>query len=755
VATVVDAETGEPLAGVNVVVRGTTLGGATGDDGRATLRDVPAGTQTFAARFVGYRTQRQTLDVAAGETVSLEFSLQPAPIGLRGVEVTALGPDLQPTDAVSQEQIREADVADTGGLLRGLPGIDAVRRGPLGFDPNVRGLTGTQVGTYVDGMRSFPAGPLRMDSPLSHVDPSAVSSVEVVKGPYALTWGPGNLSAIRVQKRGDNPPNRRATGSITTGYDTNVQGVETTGFVMGRFGSEGRMSYAVNGAWRRGDDYDAGDGTVVPGAYVSGEGRGRVGIRLSETSTLDVSGGYQEQRDIDYPGRLLNATFFKTGMGQLRYTYAPDDGRLQTLEVRAHAQQTLHEMDNEGKPTFEAGQFPNGNPRPPLRIGVNAEIQNFGGRIAADLSPSDAWTVKVGGDLLHTFRDAVRPFQAVMPDGSRVTPGFYNSAQVWPGVTITQGGGFLNLERHIGAVTIAATGRLDLAGADARSPSDPFLENAEATPSDLEQQDVMGSGALTVTVPLTERWTVSLGGGSVARPPTALERYADRFPATKAQTSAEFQGNPFLDPERSTQADLWLKGGGPGWNLRLSGFARRLSNDVTLSPTDIDPLLPLSPDTVFRYVNGTATFYGAEVQGALSLAEPLRLRARGSWLWGQDEELDEPALGVSPPQATLGARWTLPGLPAPVTNAYLDAQLTAVAEQDRVATARGETPTDGYATVDVKAGLRFTRRIGVEVGAENLLDAAYTNHLNANNPFTGARVPEPGRVVSLDVTVEF
>jgi iron complex outermembrane receptor protein len=32
---------------------------------------------------------------------------------------------------------------------------------------------------------------------------------------------------------------------------------------------------------------------------------------------------------------------------------------------------------------------------------------------------------------------------------------------------------------------------------------------------------------------------------------------------------------------------------------------------------------------------------------------------------------------------------------------------------------------------------------------------SYTNHLNARNPFSGARVPEPGRVVTTNLTVQF
>jgi iron complex outermembrane receptor protein len=650
-------------------------------------------------------------------------------------------------------------VADAGGLMRSIPGIGAARRGPLGLDPNVRGLSETEVGVYIDGVRSFPAGPLRMDSPLSHLDPSAVASVDVVKGPYALTWGPGNMSAVRVTKRGDDPPRTPLTGSVHTGYDTNLQAVETTGFAMGR---QGRWFYSANGAWRTGDDYDSGSDAVTPAGYTSGEGRGRIGVDLSARSTLSVSGGYQEQRDIDYPGRLLNANFFRTGTGQIAYAFSQNQGLLRGLDVQASAQQTLHGMDNEGKPTFEAGRDAEGNVvRPPLRVGVDAEIQTYSGRAAADLRLGSAWDATVGADVLHTYRDARRPFRAVMMDGTRVIPPFYRDAtgdpldRVWPGATLTQEGAFVNASRRAGPLQLSATTRLDFAQADADAPTAVFLENADATPTDLAQNDVMLSGALTVSLPVDAVWTVAGGVGSVARPPDALERYADRIPASKAQTSAEFQGNPFLDPERSTQADLWIEGMGTTWRIRLSGFARRIDDYITLAATDLNPLLPLSPPTVFRYVNGEATFYGAEAGGSVTPLPRVTLRASGSYLWGRDDAFDEPAFGVAPAAGEVALRWSpVLGLPS-VRNAFLESTVRFVAEQDRVATTRGESPTDGYTLVGLGGGVRVLNRVQLQLGVENLFDVAYTNHLNATNPFRNDRVPEPGRVVSFDVTVAF
>jgi len=752
--TVVD-EAGTPLPSVNVVLPGLDRGTTTADNGRFQLPDVPPGTYLLRAQFVGYTPATDTVVVEDGTTTRVELALTPESVDLEGIQVTALGPTTRPSGTLDADQLREAEVADPGALLREMPGLGSARRGPIGLAPNVRGLMEAEVGVYVNGMRSFPAGPARMDSPMSHIDPSTIASIDVVKGPYALTWGPGNMSAVRVQQRGEDPPRTPLTGTVRSGYDSNLGATETTAFGMGR---RGRWFYSANAAWRRGHDYESGNDETVPADFSSADGRGRIGVELTDHSTLSLNGSYQEQNNLDYPGRLLNATFFKTGMGQLNYSYTPETGPLQSLEAKAGAQQTLHEMDNEGKPTFQAG--PN---RPPLRIGVQSEIQNFNGRVAADLAFGDAWDVTVGGDVLHTYRDALRSLRAAPPGRDPFVPPFYKTDdgtvrnQAWPNVTISQQGLFVEVRRPVGsAFTLTATTRLDVMQSDADSPTRPFLDNTGTTEGDLDQHDTRPSGALTGSVPLTEQWSISLGVGSVARSPTALERYSHQFPANKSQTSAEFLGTPTLEPERSTQADLWLEGTGEGWSLSLNGFARHIDNYITFAPAPaVDPILPLSPPTVFRYINGTANFAGGEFSGAISPATPLTLRVSGSVLWGRDDTLDESAFGVAPPSATVGARWSPSVDLRPVSAVYVDGSVRLAADQDHVAEFRRESPTDGYTTVTLQAGARLLERVHLKLGAKNLFDVTYTNHLNAKNPFSGARIPEPGRVLTTNLTVTF
>ncbi|HKK08390.1 MAG TPA: carboxypeptidase regulatory-like domain-containing protein, partial [Gemmatimonadota bacterium] len=193
------ADTGAPLPGVTVRLRGTELGALSDSAGRFRIAGIPAGTYQVVATYPGYRTVVRSVVAEGGTTAQVDLELAPRPLEMQGIQVSVLGLDLEPRSGLEQARVREANPHDSGELLRDVSGVDAVRRGPLGLDPVVRGLRETEVGTYVDGTRWFPAGPARMDSPLTHVDPSAIGSIDVVKGPYALTWGAGNLAAVRVE----------------------------------------------------------------------------------------------------------------------------------------------------------------------------------------------------------------------------------------------------------------------------------------------------------------------------------------------------------------------------------------------------------------------------------------------------------------------------------------------------------------------------------------------------------------------------
>ncbi|MDT0632836.1 TonB-dependent receptor [Rubrivirga sp. S365] len=204
--TVVDAETGEALPTAAVQVVGQPgLGGATNINGIYEF-DLPAGTYTIRATFVGYEAGEALVTVGVEEEVTQDFALSTDLADLEEVIVTG---------ALSERSVGQSEVAvsrldaealtaqneyqDVSQLLNGK--ISGVSVQPSsgnvggGIRFNVRaggGLNGQgQPLIFIDGVRidnsqivGFGAGG-QGTSALADLNPEDIGSVDVLKGPAA------------------------------------------------------------------------------------------------------------------------------------------------------------------------------------------------------------------------------------------------------------------------------------------------------------------------------------------------------------------------------------------------------------------------------------------------------------------------------------------------------------------------------------------------------------------------------------------
>jgi iron complex outermembrane receptor protein len=728
VGSAVASGTGDPVVSAMVEVVETGMRMPTDGTGRFHLARLRPGAVSIRLSAIGFVSMDTTVTVRPGESTTLVVTMAVEPIQIPGIEVSVLRPDLRRQSQMEQQAVREANPRDPGELLREVAGVDAARRGALGLDPNIQGLVETQISSFVDGERRFPAGPGRMDAPLTHVDALAYRTLQVVKGPYALTWGAGSLSAIRAETQ-QLPPERSGAlhGNLTAGFDSNVNGAETSAGLVGRSGA---LSYWGFGAHRQGEDYKDGDGNTVPGDYKSWEARGKVGFQLAPRSSLVVAGGYQDQGPIDYPGRILDADYFRTWNGSAEYSLSAGQGSFRGLNASAYYNTVDHGMSNENKPTAEM-----------MKVGVETGTRVAGGRAAA-LFQTDGWEIEAGGDVYSANRDGDREIRNAMTDMVMMAD------VVWPDVTTNAGGVFLRGDRAFsGVLDFSATVRLDLAGSEAGRPSEWFTDNVSDRTS-TSSTDL--SGAATLGMHLSRNWMLFAGAGSAVRTPDASELFADRFPASKGQLSAEFVGNPDLKPERSTQFDLGFDGSYSVVNLQGNVFVRNIADYITLEPTDLEKKLPMAPDVVYQYVNGEAFYWGFEAAAGILLARSWTLNLRTDYLWGEDRALDEPAFAVIPWRGSAGLRYDMPN-----RRFHGEAIFRVAGSQDRVSTSRGETPTDGWTTGNLRFGWSLTRTLLLRFGVQNLGDSQVVNHLNSKNPFTGEQIAEPGRIVYVNLGYSF
>ncbi|MBQ9469509.1 MAG: TonB-dependent receptor [Bacteroidales bacterium] len=89
----------EHLPFASVVVVGTTIGTSTDETGHYRLFDLPEGELVVEARTLGYRAQRKTVVMRAGQTVELNFELEPDALNVDEVVVSANRTEQKRTEA--------------------------------------------------------------------------------------------------------------------------------------------------------------------------------------------------------------------------------------------------------------------------------------------------------------------------------------------------------------------------------------------------------------------------------------------------------------------------------------------------------------------------------------------------------------------------------------------------------------------------------------------------------------------------------
>ncbi len=110
VGKVIDKKTREPLPGVNIILKGTTIGSATDINGSYVILNVPPGSYDVLAKMVGYQTvEQKDVKVVSGLTTNLNFEISMQSVNLQEVTVMEYkNPPVQ-KDLTSKIQARTSE----------------------------------------------------------------------------------------------------------------------------------------------------------------------------------------------------------------------------------------------------------------------------------------------------------------------------------------------------------------------------------------------------------------------------------------------------------------------------------------------------------------------------------------------------------------------------------------------------------------------------------------------------------------------
>jgi TonB-dependent SusC/RagA subfamily outer membrane receptor len=213
--------TGGPLETARVSVVGTNLATGTNREGVFTLRGVPAGEHQIRVIRLGYSQRTLPVTVTAGQTATLDFSLEPAPYTLEEITTTSTGEarKLEVGNTINTIQVNtlvdKAPIKDLAQIITArAPGVTVMpSSGTTGTGGRIRirGANSVSLSNeplyIIDGVRinaanNTPTGlgfglGAQQPSRLADLNVEEISDIQILKGPSASAiYGTGGSNGV-------------------------------------------------------------------------------------------------------------------------------------------------------------------------------------------------------------------------------------------------------------------------------------------------------------------------------------------------------------------------------------------------------------------------------------------------------------------------------------------------------------------------------------------------------------------------------
>ena len=690
---------GEPVRDATVQVVGASTVSRTNERGQFRLDPAPAPPFELAVfgahgALIGHVQVTESsppvlvLQVIGSESVTV-----------RGTPLSATDPSpAAASTLVSRETLEVERPILLADAIADVPGASDAGGGHTGV-PSLRGMARGRTLVLLDDARV--TAERRAGPSAGFLDPAALDSVEAVRGPGSLSYGPDGLGGV-IHLRTPEPSLDRAAGMART----TVGSVdESAGFLVEQSVPVGRGAVLAQVHARRFDDYESPEGLVENS---SSRDRGLLLRGLLPAGTARLALGLQVDRalDVGRPTRvgLPDRTFYPKEESD-RLTFSadlPEFAGSDLVEIRAFAGRYR---------LVTARETPSGATRSLEEADVEANDASLRIVGATRIGPG---TLRFGFDGHSRFGlEATGARRSIDQSGetlSRETEVSIENARR------LGGGVFVEAERSLASdrVHLVAGLRGDVVGS--RNQGGFFGDR------DVSHEALSGLFAATVRFAPAVGLTLQYVRGF--REPTLSDRY---FRGISGRGFVV--GNPDLEPEKSDQFDAALRAAfSERASVAVYGYLYRIRNLVERFRE--------GPDFHFRN-RGEQEVRGVELEAGWNPHESLELSAGLSWARGRILDDDSFAADVPAPSAVFTARHS------PFERFWWRLRARFVARDDEPGPTEIETPS--HQVVDLSTGVGVGRGFEVVVLATNLTDELYPLSVDADAS------PAPGRGFGLSL----
>ncbi len=673
---------GAPAAGAEVSILGLSTVQRTDAAGRFEWKPTPEPPFEVFVVLPGGRYTRPVRVEKIPESGPVRIEVSPLISEI--VTVTGAAPSIESAPAAGTALVPRADLevrqpANLMQALESVAGVSQVSEGQATV-PAVRGLARGRTLFLLDSARV--SSERRVGPSATYLDPFALDSVEVSRGPGSVAYGSdafgGVISARSRSFEPGGPLRVRATSTMSAGTPGFRVGAE----VSGSFGPEG--GFLVLGHYRKYEDWKSPQGDVFNSGWRDSGFLVRAGNRVGPGL---LSAGWEGDygRDIERPrNNSRTVRFLNPAEDSSRFTLSYDVdpfAGFTRMGLNAFLGSYAQVTDQDRVAS---------TPRTVERADVSA--RDFQVRAFAERYVGPA-RVEVGLDVNGRF------------DLHALDIGLNYQSPVLPVPVRTVNVSVDDASRTDMAVYLFAESKIApklTAGLGARGDS-VKTRNFKGYFGDRETSNGNFSGNVSLTAGSFGGFSATAQVSRGFRDPTLSDRYF-RGPSGRGFIT----GNPDLVPETSLQYDLALRHSAAGYRLALYGYEYRISDLIERYQT--------ATDFFFFRNRGRARLRGVEIEAQADLGAGFSLALAAQMERGITLDDDAPLDDIPPESVSLQARKSFgPG--------FVQLRAAAYARDDRPGPTEIEAP--GYAILDLGGGYRLAQWLELQAYVRNLLNQEY------------------------------
>jgi iron complex outermembrane receptor protein len=625
---------------------------------------------------------------------NMDVQSDKTPVVLAPIVVTAQ----QPNDANGliihadpKQAIQPIPATDGADYLQNIMGFSAIKNGGTNGDVTFRGMFGSRIKMLVDGSENLGACPNRMDAPTSYIQPESFDKITVIKGPQTVQYAtPGSAATVIFQRQPENlskdQPYRGQASVLMGSYGRLDHNIEAA------IGDETKYA-RLNANRSVADDYKDGNDKSIHSNWERWNTDLALGWNPTDDSWLELRAG-KGDGEAAYAGRSMDGSQFKRESLGLHAEQKNITEVIKKVEAQVDYSYNDHVMDNFSLRT-----------PPMMAMAMNVTRRTMNAR-AAITTEWEKWSAISGLDSQHNQHAGNMYMQ-----GASVIPSLDEDLKFQSYGAFSEWTYAIDQDQKV-----VAGARVDQVKID-------NLQNAK------NRKDTLPSGFIRLEKNLPEHGLKAYAGiGYVERTPDFWELYStstDRgiSSTTKGVTTYRMLDNlDNLKTERTAQLDLGFQAEHGAWSAWASVYAGLIKDFILLEYNTPDKRKPLAR-------NVDATIAGAEAGLGYQFTDHFQTDISTMYAWGKNTSDHRALPQIAPLEGRLNLRY--------VDEKYsLGLLWRAVAKQNRISLNEGNVvgydmnASKAFDTLAVNGTYKLTDAVDVSVGIDNVLDKAYTEHLN-------------------------